>query len=306
MASKLILVTGATGLQGGAVVDALLADSAPVRALVRNPASPAALQLAARGVELAHGDFDDADSLHAATADVWGVFSMQNPSTNDAPEAELRAGRNLIDAAHAAGVTTFVQTSVARAGDQQSFAGWHDGRWDEIYWNAKSGVIDMVRAANFPFYTILKPALMMANFLPPRSQWIWPSLQRSIIETAVKADTTLDLIDAIDIGRFAAAAFADPRRFNGQEIDLAGDALTPVEIAAILSEATGKTVAYAHLTAEDAKAQGRIPAVVVSEEWNNVEGYRVDMAKVDSFGMKRTSFADFARRHAEDFHIKGQ
>ena len=60
---KLVLVTGATGKQGGAVVEALLIRGHQVRALTRNSASSAATRLREQGVEIAVGDFTDHDSL---------------------------------------------------------------------------------------------------------------------------------------------------------------------------------------------------------------------------------------------------
>jgi uncharacterized protein YbjT (DUF2867 family) len=304
MAAPSILVTGATGLQGGAVVDALLADGASVRALVRDPASESSRKLANRGVELVKGDFDDVASLQSAMKGMRGLFSMQNPPLPHDLDVELRTGRNLVDTALASGIDTFVHTSVARAGDQQSFVGWNEGRWFREYWNSKSGVNDMVRAAGFPHWVILKPALLMANYLPPRVRWMWPSLEKSgRIVTAVEMDTKLDMIDPADLGRFAAAAFANPDHFHGQEIDLAAEALTPVEIAEIISQATGKTVPVVHVTAEEAKAQGVPPGVVQSEEWDNVEGYKVDLDKAGSYGIKLTTFAVFARKHASEFSI---
>ncbi|RZK31360.1 MAG: NAD-dependent epimerase/dehydratase family protein, partial [Hymenobacter sp.] len=69
-----ILVAGATGLQGGAVVEALLAKGISIRAIVRNKNSEAAQALAARGVELTEGTFDDTDSLAIAARGVTGVF----------------------------------------------------------------------------------------------------------------------------------------------------------------------------------------------------------------------------------------
>lgn len=66
--SKLVLVAGATGNQGGAVVQALLNQGHQVRALTRNPASSAARRLSERGVQIAVGDFTDHDSLVARHA----------------------------------------------------------------------------------------------------------------------------------------------------------------------------------------------------------------------------------------------
>jgi uncharacterized protein YbjT (DUF2867 family) len=71
-----ILVTGATGKQGGATARRLLADGRPVRALVRDPAAPAAAELAAAGAELVCGDFDDLASLPPALDGVGAVFGI--------------------------------------------------------------------------------------------------------------------------------------------------------------------------------------------------------------------------------------
>ena len=73
-----ILVTGATGKQGGAVARELLAKGYPIRAMTRNPDAENARALAKLGAEIVRGDFDDAASLTQAVKGVWGVFSVQN------------------------------------------------------------------------------------------------------------------------------------------------------------------------------------------------------------------------------------
>lgn len=128
-----ILVAGATGKQGGAVVDALLQAGRPVRALTRDPASAAGQALAARGVEVVKGDYHDSASLDAAMAGVWGVFSVQMGSHPGDPDTEIVTGKALVDAAGRAGVDMIVHTSVARAGDQENFVGWDEGRWEPLY-----------------------------------------------------------------------------------------------------------------------------------------------------------------------------
>ncbi len=79
MKTKLILVTGATGQQGGAVARHLLNQPGfTVRALTRNPAKPAARSLAQQGAELVQGDLEDLASVQRALKDAYGVFSVQN------------------------------------------------------------------------------------------------------------------------------------------------------------------------------------------------------------------------------------
>ena len=112
--SKLVLVTGATGKQGGAVVEALLTRGHQVRALTRNPASSAAKRLREQGVEIAVGDFTDHDSLVRAARGADAVYAMSTPYEQGA-EKETAQGITITDAAKAAGVAHFIYSSVASA-----------------------------------------------------------------------------------------------------------------------------------------------------------------------------------------------
>jgi uncharacterized protein YbjT (DUF2867 family) len=298
-----ILVTGATGTQGGAVVDSLLTAGAQVRALVRNPSSASAVALADRGVEIVKGDFDDEKSLAEATSGAGGVFSVQMPAHPGDLDSELRTGKLLIEAARTAGVDIFVHTSVARAGDEQNFVGWTEKRWWPVYWTSKSAVNEAVRAAEFPHWVILKPAFMMDNFIPPKAAWLFPSLARGEIANALNPETRLDLIAAADVGRFAAAAFADPERWDHQEIDLAAESLTMDEVASLIAKATGRTVTARALPPKEAIVAGNSALVTGSQEWANVEGYRVDLDRARSRGLTLESFAEWAGRHCLDFEL---
>ena len=100
---KPVLVTGATGRQGGAVLRHLLQRGRPVRALTRNPDSPQARILAARGVGIATGDLEDRTSLERAMRDVHGVYSVQDFWSCGA-QREVRQGINVADAAATVGV----------------------------------------------------------------------------------------------------------------------------------------------------------------------------------------------------------
>lgn len=299
-----ILVTGATGKQGGAVVRALLGAGRPVRALTRDPASAAGRALAAQGVEVVKGDFTDSASLDAAMVEVDGVFSMQMPSQPSEPDTEVVTGRALIEAAGRAGVDTVVHTSVARAGDQETFVGWDEGRWDPLYWNNKAAVINMVKAQGFRHWVILKPALIMENLVPPMVDFMFPTLRsRGRIESGINADTRLDWIAAQDIGAFAAAAFADPERFHGHEIDLAAECTTLPEIAAEITEVTGKPIAVVTLSEDEMLKQGFDPLHVESHAWDNVEGYKVDLDAVRGWGVPLTMLDQFIAQNRDRFVI---
>ncbi len=299
-----ILVTGATGKQGGAVVAALLKAGRSVRAMTRDTQSSAAQALGAQGVEVVKGDFNDTASLDAALVGVDGVFSMQMGSHPGDPETEVVTGKALIEAAGRAGVRVVVHTSVARAGDQQNFVGWDERHWEPLYWNNKAAVIEMVKAQGFPYWVILKPALIMENLVPPMVTNMYPSLaERGQFDTAIAPDTRLDWIAAQDIGAFAAAAFADPERFNGREIELAGDTITLPDLAAKLTKATGKPVLSVSSSEEDMLARGAHPLHVRSETWNNVEGYRVDLDAVRSWGLPLTTLDEFIEQNRDKLVI---
>ena len=108
-----ILVTGATGTQGGAVARQLIKKGHRIRALTRNVASPAAQALAALGVELAQGNLEDRASVDRALTGMEAMFSVATPYEHG-PEAETRQSILATDAAAAAGAY-LVYSSVANA-----------------------------------------------------------------------------------------------------------------------------------------------------------------------------------------------
>jgi uncharacterized protein YbjT (DUF2867 family) len=295
---------GATGKQGGAVVRALLKAGRSVRAFVRDPASPAALALAADGVDIVKGEFTDTASLDAALKGVDGVFSVQMGSHPGDPRTEILAGKALVEAAHRAKVRVIVHSSVARAGDHESFAGWSEGRWEPLYWQNKAAVNEMVKSQGFRFWVILKPALIMENLVPPMVNTMYPSFaERGRFETAIEADTRNDWIAAQDIGAFAAAAFAEPERFHGHEIDLAADSITLPEVAAKITKATEKPVSAVTLSKEETLAKPHGGMTFKHESWNNVEGYKVDLDAVRSWGVPLTTLDQFIKQHCDKFII---
>src|SRR6516164_7279199 len=97
-ADKTILVSGATGRQGGARLKYLLRDGWRIRALTRNPQGRAAQELSNSGVEVVQGDMEDLESLRRAMKGVHGVYSVQDFSTVGA-RREVQQGKNMADAA---------------------------------------------------------------------------------------------------------------------------------------------------------------------------------------------------------------
>jgi uncharacterized protein YbjT (DUF2867 family) len=292
-----ILVTGATGAQGGATARALLARGCAVRALVRQPDAPPARALREAGAELVRGELDDAASLARGMQGAAGVFSVQVPDVKG-NDSERRHGFALVQAARTAGVPHFVHTSVSGTAQRTQFPRWNSGYWSHKYWNDKWEIEEAVRQAGFSRWTVLRPAFMMDNFARPKSDFMFPHLRHGELATALHAATRLQLIAADDIGAFACAAFTAPADFGSQEIDLAGEALTMDEVADTLSGTLGKQVLSFPLSPVEALARGLRPGWVRSQEWINEVGYQAHIPGMARWGLPLTSFAAWARRHA--------
>ncbi|GIL28593.1 NmrA/HSCARG family protein [Actinocatenispora comari] len=229
MSDNLVLVTGATGKQGGATARHLLAAGWRVRALVRDPGSPAAARLAAAGAELVAGDMTDRDSLDRAAAGAHGVFSAQPaiPQPRHDP-LEVRMGRNVADAALAAGAEHLVYTSVGGADRDTGFDQW------ETKWQLEQ----YTRSLDLP-YTVLRPVMFMENHasLGPHGAFGATALIRMITP-----ETTVQVIAVDDIGAFAALAFTRPDEYRGVELEIAGDEVTGAQLAAGIEAAVGRPI----------------------------------------------------------------
>jgi uncharacterized protein YbjT (DUF2867 family) len=306
-----VLVVGATGKQGGAASRALLAAGVPVRALVRDPDSARAKALVGLGASLAVGDLYDADSLVQPCTGVRAVFSVLSPDmAHPEADAERTHAHHLIPVAAAAGVHHFVQTSASGAGQHLAAPGWKEGRWhrsysDQVppisdYWISKEEVDELVRTAGFPAWTILYPATFMEMFLRPSVYFEDRTSDRLL--AAVDPETTYALIAVEDIGRAAAAAVMDPDRFNGVELQLAGDVLTFAGIADVLSRAWGERILPPELpmTAEQALAKGMVAPIVQACEWNRDVGQPATPEQLRSFGVEPLSLEAWALALAAD------
>lgn len=258
-ASRTIVVTGATGQQGGATARHLLADGWPIRIFVRDPSKPAAEELAAAGAEVVIGDMLDPDSLRRAFEGAYGVFSVQTWRGPGGVEAEKQEGFNVAEAAAQAGVAHLVYTSVGGADCETGLAHFESKREIEL----------RIAALGVPA-TILRPSFFMDNF---RSQAA--GIRAGKLVQGVKPETRLQMIAVDDIGAFAALAFRAPDEWIDRTIELAGDELTMVEVAAIFSARLGHEVAYAP-EHEDRPGGGDEARKMAA--WFDDHGYYADIA----------------------------
>ena len=301
-AEKPILVTGATGAQGGATARALLSEGRKIRILTRDPDKPAARILSDKGAEVVKGDMDDASSVHAAMAGAGGVFSVQMPAM-PGTDNERKHGFLLVEAALKANVPQFVHTSVAATGRRTSFPKWGTGYWSEKYWTDKWEIEEAVRTAGFDYWTVLKPAFMVDNFIPPKAGHMFPHLRQGQILSALHRDTKMQLIAAEDVGKFACAAFLEPARFHGENIELASEALTMDEVARVLSRVLDKKISAVSVSPDEAVEKGLFPGWVRSQEWSNLVSYGADIAGLEKYGIPLQTLESWADKHKSRFEV---
>ena len=271
-----ILVTGATGKQGGSLIASLPAGEFELRALTRKPSGPAAQALARQGVSIIEGDLDDAGSLRKALAGVWGVFAVQN-TWEAGVEREEEQGHRFANLAHEAGVQHFVYSSVGSAHRDTGIPHF-ENKWR---------IEQTVRGLGFPSHVILRPVFFMENLVSP---WF---LNGGNLYSALGPETRLQMIAVRDIGVYAARAFTEAERLNRREIDLAGDVATMPEVERALSAGLGQPIEYVRIPMAEVRKNSEDFALML--EWFERVGYDADIAGLErEFGTRSTRLGEWA------------
>lgn len=274
---RIVLVTGATGKQGGAVIRELAGEGFALRAMTRKPQGPEARAVAKLpGVEVVEGDLNDAHSLRQALAGAWGVFAVQN-TWEAGVEGEEAQGKRIAQLAREAGVEHYVYSSVGSAHRSTGIPHF-ENKWR---------IEETVRALKFPSHVIIRPVFFMENLTSP---WF---LNGDKLYAAMAPETVLQMIAVKDIGAYGARAFTDAARLRGREIDIAGDAATMPEAAATLSRALGTPVEFVRVPIEDVRRNSEDFAMML--EWFGRVGYDADIAGLQrEFGIAPTTLDAWA------------
>lgn len=277
-----VLVTGATGNQGGAVIDHLLASETDfdVSGLTRDVSSDPASALESRGVDMVEGDLDDPDSIrpHVAAADA--VFAVTNFWTQGY-DTQVQQGKNLADVAAEEGVEQFVFSGVGSHHEDTGVPHF-DSAW-EIEQYADSLGIPM---------TVLQPVFFFQNL-----EAFVEDITEGTIALPLAEGVALQMVDVDDVGHAAAVAFERPDDFVGERVALAGDELTLEETAEILSDVTGVAVEPVHVPIEDAYESFGEEFTVMCE-WFNEVGYSADIdANEATFGFEFATLPEYLETH---------
>jgi len=235
-----IMVTGATGAQGGSVARALLADGHfAVRALSRNPDSEKAAALRAAGAEVVRGDLADSTSVKKALEGCTACFGVTNFWEHF--DAEFEQGKNLIEAVAAAGIKDFILSTLPPVKKATN------GELSVPHFDTKAELETLTRRL-IPGAAFTHVAFYYENFIhfmPPQKQadgtWAFGFPQ---------GETKLAAVAVEDLGGVVAPVFHDLDSWRGKVIGIVGDDRPATDYAAVLSRVTGATIRYNHIPRE--------------------------------------------------------
>lgn len=289
----MILVTGTTGLTGSAIIREFARQNAPVRALFRNPGKARRFD-GLQGVELVEGDMLRPESLTAALRGVDRALLISSPE-----ERMVETQVAFIDAAKDAGVSHIVKLSGKESGvgfDPDRFRGTREHVEIERYLEA-SGLA----------WTHLRPSQFMNRYLPGALTGVDPHKRELRLPIG---DIRLSPVETEDIARVA-VALVRSEGHEGKAYDMTGpDALSMKEVVEHISDATGATFRYVEVSLEDKLQELRDrgvpePAVqIIGEQLVERSRHPESHVRLEAhreFGVRPTSFAEFARRNAESF-----
>ena len=277
MGNRRVVITGATGKQGGATARELVGKGFDLRGMTRRPHSDEARALKQLGIEIVEGDLDVEESLKRALDGAWGVYGVQN-TWEGGVEKEETQGHRLARVARAAGVEHYVYASVGSAHRRTGIP----------HFDNKSRIEETVTTLGFPSYTIIRPVFFMENLTSP---WF---LNGDQLLVAMSPDTALQMIAAADIGKYGALAFTDSARLRNRAVDIAGDEVTMSRAAEVLSEALGRTITFVQLPIEAVRKNSEDLAIML--QWFGDVGYDVHIPSLArEFGIKPTTLVEWAR-----------
>jgi uncharacterized protein YbjT (DUF2867 family) len=285
--NRTILVTGATGNQGGSIARHLLQRGKfKVRAMVRDENKPAAIALKQLGAEIIKADFNDRASLvdavsqneNRAVQGVYGVFSIQD--FRDGTEVEIQQGNAIADAAKAANVQHFVYSSVGSAERNTGIP----------HFDSKFQVEEHIRLLGLP-HTILRPVFFFYNY-----NGMLPMVKNGTLPQPLSPDTKLQQLSEEDYGEMVAEVFERPADFANRSIEVASVEMTMPEIAAAFSHVLGKKVEYQQIPFEAFEQQAGEEVTIMYRWFENV-GYTADFAQLKRDFPAPTDFESYLRAH---------
>ncbi|KIW04823.1 uncharacterized protein PV09_04007 [Verruconis gallopava] len=298
MSQSPVLVLRGTGTQGRAVIQHLRKNNIPARAYVSNSKDERALAVRELGAELFEGTLDNLKALQDAMTGCVGLFLNQMPSIRD--DTEVRQARAIIELARNVGVKHVVHSTslgVPRAEELRQ-----SGSIVAAAVVGKAHVEELVKAAGFEYWTIIRGGYFMSNFVGHLSRSMFPELWKEHkFVCSFKPDTLLPLVDPYDIGAFVTAAFSHPTKFTGKIIPLSKENIRVDQVVKDLEHASGERIEGVYRTeAETAELAKTNPMVSGAKEL--AELYKLaDSEAAQGWGIVLHSLPQFLEREKSQF-----
>lgn len=276
---RIILVTGATGNQGGTVARHLLQRGKfKVRAMVRDLNKHSAQVLKQLGAELVTADFNDRASLDRAVQGVDGVFSIQDLQAGI--PAEISYGKSIADAAKAAGIKHLIYSSVGSA----------ERNTGVPHFDSKFQIEEYISSIGL-HYTIMRPVFFFFNY-----NTMLPMIKNGTLLQPLSPTTKLQQLSEEDYGLMVAEVFERPADFAYRAIEVASVDMTMTEIAAAFSHVLGKTINYQQIPFETFEQQAGLEMTLMYRWFEHV-GYAADFAQLKRDFFAPTDFESYLRAH---------
>lgn len=309
-ATKSILVTGATGKQGGAVLEQLSNHASSSQytllAVTRDANSASAKRIVERNpiVKLVQGNLDDVPALFSAAKavlkeagkeeQIWGVYSVQvSMGKGVTYDGEVKQGKDLIDESVKEGVTHFVYSSVDRGGNARSFENQTPIPHFQSKYEIEQHLLEKAgKKGEIMGWTILRPVAFMDNLVPGFPTKVFLAALRDTLQ-----GKSLQWVSVEDIGIFGARAFRDHKEWNARAEGLAGSELTIDEMNGCFEGAIGSPIPATYGVFGSALMY-MVTEVNLMISWFAAEGYGVDIAKLKKEEPKLCDFETWLRERS--------
>jgi uncharacterized protein YbjT (DUF2867 family) len=279
-----VLLIGVTGGTGGNVVKGFLGQGMTnLRAITRkiDLNRPSLAKMNDAGVELVEANLDDEDSLAPAFAGVSAVYCHATSADSAKPDPqEVERAKRVAQVAKKADIKHFVYNS----------AGGADRNSGISHIEQKYKVEQVLKNAGLPT-TMLRGCLFMEEFW---KKYTRPSILKGVFPFSIQPDKPIHLITTKDMGRVAAYVIKHPSKYIGQEIELAGDVLTPKQMTEAFSNAQGIPVVYKETPAWILLLLFRKELFDLIQ-WYRTKGYQADVQRLreEEFPGLLTTFTEF-------------
>ncbi|PLB54791.1 NAD(P)-binding protein [Aspergillus steynii IBT 23096] len=274
-----VLITGATGKQGGALIRSLVQRKAPFEILAK-------LASLSKSIKLIQGDLDNPAGIfknaqRVTKSPIWGVYSVQTAIGNKSEEPQ---GKALIDESITQNVKFFIYSSVDRGGETRSFSNPTKTPHFIKKHNIEQHLLDRAKAANMD-WTILRPVAFYENLTPDFFGKVFATCFKMAL-----AGKPLQMVATSDIGYFGAQAFLNPEEYKGRAISLAGDELTFEGMGLVFEQKVGRPLPLA-MRPICSFFMAVMKDMGYMFKWLREEGYKADIAALKGIHPEMKDFA---------------